>query len=94
MHYKTTEYSSWPGIIPINWSALNCDDTIYLSSRQIAADRPSHTMLYQVYYCPDDRAALYIQDNVDAKHQIGHQISFSFQMVLMIRDVTLPYKAL
>ena len=35
-----------------------------------------------------------LQDNVDAKHQIGGQIFFSFQMVWMIHDVSLPYKAL
>ena len=34
------------------------------------------------------------QDNVDAKHQIGGQNCFSFQMVWMIHDVSLPYKAL
>ena len=34
---------------------------------------------------------MYVQDNVDAKHQIGRQIIFSFQKVSIIQDVTLPY---
>ena len=69
------------------WMIMNIVASIFDITRVRVA-----LVSYHLYIHAQRKDGLQIrQDNVDAKHQIGRQILFSFQKVSIIQHVTLPY---